>query len=118
MKKILFILSKPPHSGAYAQELLDIILTAAAFDQEVSVLLLDKAMFLLKNKQNPESAGLKDTTSIIKALPVYNINTLYAEAESLTEQGLTGQDLAESVTEIPRLKIGEFLSSFDLVLNS
>lgn len=118
MKKILFILSKPPHSGAYNQEMLDIILTAAAFDQVVSILLLDKALFLLKKMQNPESAGLKDPTAIIKALPVYNINTLYAEAESFTEQGLTEQDLAESVTEIPRLKIGEFLNSFDLVLNS
>lgn len=116
MKKIVFVLRKPPHSGAYAQEMLDIIMTVAAFDQETSVLLLDNAVFLLKKQQKPESAGLKDTAAIIKALPLYNVKTIYTETESLQERGLTVDSLSEAVIEIPRNNVGKFFKHFDLVL--
>ena len=118
MKKILFVLRKSPHSGAHTQEMLDLIMTTAAFDQEVSVLLLDNAVFQLKKQQSPDSAGLKNTTAIFKALPIYNINTLYAETESLHERGLTPASLEESVHEIARNEIGEFFQQFDLVLSN
>ena len=54
MKSYLFVLQKPAHSGAYAQEMLDIILTTAAFDQAVSILLLDDGVFQLKKGEHPE----------------------------------------------------------------
>jgi tRNA 2-thiouridine synthesizing protein C len=117
VKKILFVLRKPPHSGAYAQELLDIIMTVAAFDQETSVLLLDKAVFQIKKQQNPESAGLKDTAAIFKALPLYNINAIYVESESLEEQGLTVESLDEAVQAIPRNKVPELMKQFDVLLS-
>ncbi|MEY3879842.1 MAG: sulfurtransferase complex subunit TusC [Pseudomonadota bacterium] len=63
MKTYLFILRKPAHSGAYVQEILDIILTTAAFDQKVSLLLLDDGVFHLKKNQQPESVGMKDTAA-------------------------------------------------------
>lgn len=116
MKKILFVLRKPPHSGAYTQEMLDIIMTTAAFDQEVSVLLLDNAVFQIKKQQNPESAGLKDTAAMIKALPIYNIKSIFVEKESLLERGLSIDSLDESVQEMPRKKVGEFFMQFDLIL--
>jgi tRNA 2-thiouridine synthesizing protein C len=116
VKKILFILRKPPHSGAYAQEMLDLIMTVAAFDQEVSILLLDNAVFTIKKQQDPASVGLKDTAAIFKALPIYNVRTLYVEKESLKEHGLTPDQLLEPVLEIPRNNIGEFFKQFGLIL--
>jgi tRNA 2-thiouridine synthesizing protein C len=116
VKKILFVLRKPPHSGAYTQEMLDIIMTAAAFDQEVSVLLLDNAVFQIKRQQNPENSGLKDTAAIFKALPIYNIQTIYVEKESLQQRGLTEDHLEGAVLGIPRNEIGEFFKEFDLIL--
>jgi tRNA 2-thiouridine synthesizing protein C len=117
VKRILFVLRKPAHSGAYAQEMLDIIMTTAAFDQEVSVLLLDNAVFQIKKQQKPESSGLKDTAAIFKALPIYKIQPLYAEKESLEERGLAPDNLDDSVLEIPRKRVGEFFKQFDLVLS-
>jgi tRNA 2-thiouridine synthesizing protein C len=117
MKKILFVLRRPPYSGAYAQEMLDIIMTVAAFDQEVSILILDNAVFQLKKQQNPETVGLKDTIAIFKSLSIFNIKTIYMETESLEEKGLTIKNLVEPVIEIPRNKIGKFFKKFDLVLS-
>lgn len=116
VKKILFVLRKSPHSGAYVQEMLDIIMTVAAFDQEVSLLLLDNAVFQLKKHQEPEKAGLKNTSAIYKALPLYNINTFYAETESLQERGVGANSLNETVLEVPRNKIAKLFKQFDVVL--
>ena len=117
VKKTLFVLRKPPHSGAYVQEMLDIIMTVAAFDQQVTILLLDNAVFQLKKQQQPESACLKDTATIFKAFSIYNINELYVETESLYECGLSPDCLDEAILEIPRNKVGEFFKQFDLVLS-
>ncbi len=91
-------------------------MTVAAFDQEVSILLLDNAVFQLKKQQTPENAGLKDTAAIFKALPLYNVKTIYTETESLQERGLTVDSLSEAVIKIPRNKVGKFFKHFDLVL--
>jgi tRNA 2-thiouridine synthesizing protein C len=116
VKKILFVLRKPPHSGAYVQEMLDIIMTVAAFDQEVTLLLLDNAVFQIKKRQNVENTGFKDTATIFKALSIYNVQALHIESESLQERGLVVDDLSEPVQVILRNKVSDFLKQFDLVL--
>lgn len=115
-KQILFILRKPPYSGAYAHEALDLIMTAAAFDQDVSLLLLDDAVFQLKCQQKPESAGLKDTAAMFDALGVYGINNIYVEIESLQGRGLVASDLSQAVKQISRQEMGEFIRQFDVIL--
>ncbi|MFA6052797.1 MAG: sulfurtransferase complex subunit TusC [Methylobacter sp.] len=115
MKSYLFVLRKPAHSGAQVQEMLDIILTTAAFDQPVSILLLDDGVFHLKNGQHPESLGLKDTAAIFKALEIYDVNDIYAEAESLQERGLKPGDLCLPVQEFYRKDIAGLMKRFDVV---
>ncbi|NOU43478.1 MAG: sulfurtransferase complex subunit TusC [Methyloglobulus sp.] len=116
MKKILFVLRKQPHNGTYIPETLDIIMTAAAFDQKVSLLFLDQAIFQLKKNQHPEAMGLKDISAIYNALPLYDINDVYVETESLQDHGLTLDDLNVNVEEISRANLGDFFKQFDLVL--
>ncbi len=115
MKKFLFVLRKPAHSGAYVHEMLDIILTTAAFDQSVSILWLDDAVFQLKNYQQPEILGLKDTAAMLKSLALYEVTELYIETESLQERGLTLTALCLPVQTLPRETIGEFMQRFDVV---
>lgn len=116
MKKFLFILRKPPHCGAQVQETLDIILTAAAFDQPVSILLLDDAVFQLKMEQNPQNARLKDTAAIYKALEIYDVTAIYTEAESLQERGLKPGDLLLPVQEFYRKDIAALMKQFDVLV--
>jgi len=97
--------------------MLDVIMTTAAFDQEVSVLLMDNAAFQIKIHQELGSTGLKDTAAIFKALPLYNVHTLYVEQESLEERGLTQEHLDETVLQILRSDVGEFFKQFDLILS-
>ncbi len=116
MKRFLFVLRKPVHSGVYVQEILDIVLTTAAFDQSVSILLLDDGVFHLKNNQNPDCVGMKDTASIFKALEIYDVNDVYVEIESLQERGLTCGDLCLPVNSLYRKNIAELMKRFDVLV--
>ena len=115
MKSYLFVLRKPSHSGAHVQEMLDIILTTAAFDQKASILLLDDGVFQLKNGQHPENAGMKDTAAIFDALEIYDVNDIYTEVESLQERGLTLSDLCLPVQTFNRKDIAGLMKRFDVV---
>ena len=68
IKKYLFALQKPSYSGLYVQEIIDIILTTAAFEQEVSILLLDDAVFHLNNNQNAINSAYKNTATLFPEL--------------------------------------------------
>jgi tRNA 2-thiouridine synthesizing protein C len=115
MKKYLFILRKPVHSGAQVQEMLDIVLTTAAFDQQVAILLLDDGVFHLKNGQQPGIAGMKDTAAIFKALEIYDVHDIYTEVESLQERGLKPGDLCLPVQEFYRKDIAGLMKRHDVV---
>jgi tRNA 2-thiouridine synthesizing protein C len=115
MKSYLFVLRKPAHSGAHVQEMLDIILTIAAFDQKVSILLLDDGVFQLKNGQHPENVGMKDTSAIFNALEIYDVKDIYTEAESLQERGLTLCDLCLPVQAFYRKDIAGLMKQFDVI---
>jgi len=115
MKSYLFVLRKPPHGGVYVQEMLDIILTTAAFDQKVSILLLDDGVFQLKNGQHPENVGMKDTAAIFNALEIYDVTAIYTEVESLRERGLNSDDLCLSVQLHYRNEIVGLMKRFDVV---
>jgi len=114
MKRFLFVLTKPPHSGAYVQELLDFILTTAAFDQEVALLLLDDGVFQLKKQQQPVDGG-KDTAAVFKALELYDVTDLYVERESLAERGLAVDDLLLPVNICERKEVALLMRRFDRV---
>lgn len=115
MKQYLFVLRRSPHCGVLAQETLDIILTAAAFDQAVSLLLLDDGVFQLKAHQSPEAYGLKDTAAIFDALALYDVTALYTEAETLAERGLRAEDLFLPVQVLQRRDIAAFMQGFAVI---
>lgn len=116
MKKILFILRSLPHNGSQLQEKMDVILTAAAFDQQVALLFLDDGVFQLKKGQQPEKHGLKDTLSIFNALEIYDVNAIYTEIESLQERGLKSCALNLPVKELNRENINELIQQFTIVI--
>ncbi len=114
MKKYLFILRKPAYSGSYVQETLDVILTTAAFDQTVCLMFLDDAVFHLKVGQKPP-AQIKNTGAMFKVLELYDVDTLYVEAESLSERGLCANDLFLPVRVITRQAVSQIAAQFDII---
>jgi len=98
------------------QEVLDVVLITAAFDQKVSLLLLDDAVFHLKNNQQANIVGTKDISAIYRSLELYDIETIYVEHESLIERGLSQDDLLLPVILVKRSELAAILGAFDFIL--
>jgi tRNA 2-thiouridine synthesizing protein C len=115
MKKYLFALRKSSYSGLYVQEMIDIILTTAAFEQDVTILLLDDAVFHLKNDQNAINSAYKNTAMLFSILPTMDVDAIFVETQSLLEHGLSADMLTLPVQEVSREDITPFMSQFDIV---
>jgi tRNA 2-thiouridine synthesizing protein C len=115
MKRFLFVLRKPSYNGLYVQEMVDIILTTAAFEQYVSVLLLDDAVFHLNSNQNARDSGYKNTATLFEILPTMDVNDIWIETESLLERGLNTEMLTLPVQFKSRATIADFMAQFDVV---
>ena len=118
MKSFLFVLQTDADQGVKVQELLDQVLITAAFDQHVSLLLLDGAVYhLLKNQLGAEIA-CKEIALIYRSLELYDIQSIYVEQESLIAQGLTTDELLIPVTLVNRNEVALTLKSFDFVISA
>ncbi|MCX7088395.1 MAG: sulfurtransferase complex subunit TusC [Methylococcales bacterium] len=115
MKTFLFVMRQAPYQGVMLQEMLDVILITAAFDQPVSVLFLDDGVFQLKKHQQPDASGLKNTLAIFDALELYGVDELYVEVESLLERGLQATDLALPLKTVHRKEIAQLSRQFERV---
>jgi tRNA 2-thiouridine synthesizing protein C len=110
-KNFLFVLRKPSYDGIYVQEMFDIILTTAAFEQEVSILLLDDAVFHLKSNQTAR----KNIATLFEILPTMDVDAIFVETESLAERGLKLDMLTQPVELKSRATISDFMTTFDVV---
>jgi tRNA 2-thiouridine synthesizing protein C len=115
-KKLLFVLRRPPQAGFRVRETLDLILTAAAFDQSVSLLFLDDGVYQLKRGQHPEVVGLPPVVPMLEALDLYDVHEVLAERESLTERGLAADDLAIPARAIARSAVAGLVAAHDQVI--
>ncbi|RLA23208.1 MAG: sulfurtransferase complex subunit TusC [Gammaproteobacteria bacterium] len=118
MKSFLFVMQIDAYDGLKIQEVLDQVLITAAFDQQVSLLLLDDAVYHLLKNQGSGLVGSKDISAIYRSLQIYDIEQIYVEQESLSQRGLNQEQLLIPVTLLSRQKVATTLNSFDHILSA
>lgn len=116
-RRFLFLLRRPPQSGARVRETLDMILTTAAFEQPVTVLFLDDGVYSLKRGQDTRAAGLPAIAPAFETLALYDVQAIRVEQESLAERGLALTDLAIAAEPIARTDIAGLIAAHDIVVN-
>ncbi|MCI0654859.1 MAG: sulfurtransferase complex subunit TusC [Methylococcaceae bacterium] len=115
--RFLFVFARPPHASLHVWEMLDLALTAAAFDQAVSVLLIDDGVYSLKSGQDPRQLDCKDVIPIFESLAWYEVEHIYVEVESLRERGLLPEKLCLAVQLVSRSEIGTFMRQQNVIVN-
>lgn len=98
-KKFMYLNRKAPYGTVYALESLEVVLIAAAFEQEVTLAFLDDGVYQIAKGQNPKALGMKNFSATYNALGDYGITKFYVERESLAERGLSEDDLMPIVYE-------------------
>ena len=116
MKTPLFIQHRAPYDGHSATELLDALLVSAAFGQNPVVLFQGEGVWQLLPDQAPQALGAKSLSAQLGALPLYDVETILVEQESLESRGLSAEQLVIPVSVIPRREIRQLLEDHFPVL--
>lgn len=95
IKKFMYMNRKAPYGTIYALESLEVVLIAAAFDQDVSLMFADDGVYQLMKGQETDGIGMKNFSPTYSALGDYDIKKIYIEKESLEERGLSLEDLQD-----------------------
>jgi tRNA 2-thiouridine synthesizing protein C len=117
IKKFMYVNRKAPYGTIYALESLEVVLIAAAFEQDVSMAFLDDGVYQLKKGQDTQGVGMKNFSPTYRALEGYDVEKLYVEAESLAERGLSEDDLLVPVEVMSREALAELMDEQDVILS-
>jgi tRNA 2-thiouridine synthesizing protein C len=117
VKKFLYINRKAPYGTIYALESLEVVLIAAAFDQDVSLAFLDDGVYQIVKGQHTKPIDVKNFSPTFRALEGYDIEKLYVEKESMEARGLKEEDFIVSVKVIGALEMADLMQSQDVVLS-
>ncbi|MBI4206969.1 MAG: sulfurtransferase complex subunit TusC [Betaproteobacteria bacterium] len=118
IKKFMFVNRKAPYGTIYALEGLEVVLIAAAFDQDVSLAFVDDGVYQLAKGQQTKALEIKNFSPAYRALEGYDVEKLYAERESLEARGLAAEDLIVPVEVLSSTELAELMAVQDVVISS
>ncbi|MFT5578328.1 MAG: tRNA 2-thiouridine synthesizing protein C [Paraglaciecola psychrophila] len=116
-KPILIVCRKAPYRSSLAREAIDIALAAAAFDQPLSLLFSGDGVYQLMKEQNSEAIVSKNLGKVLTALPLYGIDSLYADDSALRLRGLEIEDLLLPVQLLDTQKIKDLMANHAILIN-
>jgi len=118
VKRFMYVNRRPPYGTIYALECLEVVLIAAAFDQDVSMVFVDDGVYQLKKDQDTTSIGMKNFSKTYRALDDYDVEKIYVEKESLEQRGLSEDDLIIPVEVVTTEGLREIMAQQDVVISS
>lgn len=117
VKKFLYVNRKAPYGTIYALESLEVVLIAAAFDQDVSLAFLDDGVYQVVKGQHTKPINVKNFSPTYRALEGYDIEKLYVERESMEARGLKEDDFIVPVKIISAQEMADLMQSQDVVFS-
>lgn len=117
IKKFLYINRKAPYGTIYALESLEVVLIAAAFDQDVSLAFLDDGVYQIIKGQQTRTIDVKNFSPTYRALEGYDIEKLYVEKESMEARGLKEEDFVVPVKVVSAKEMADLMQTQDVILS-
>lgn len=117
VKKFMFVNRKAPYGTIYALESLEVVLIAATFDQDVSLVFIDDGVYELVKGQQTKGIGIKNFSPSYRALEGYDVEKLYVDRASLGARGLSEQDLLVPVELLDAAQMGQLMAQQDVILS-
>lgn len=114
-KTITFISRSTPYGSGRAKACLDMVLSAAAFEQQINLIFMDDGVWQLQAAQKPKSIDAKDLSAALSALPLFDVSNIFAEAESLSARNLEPASLAIEVKACSAETIAALIRASDVV---
>ena len=118
VKRFMYVNRRAPYGTIYALECLEVVLIAAAFDQDVSMVFVDDGVYQLKKDQDTTGIGMKNFSKTYRALDDYDVEKIYVEKASLEKRGLSEDDLVIPVEVVTTGNLREIMAQQDVVISS
>jgi tRNA 2-thiouridine synthesizing protein C len=117
IKKFLYVNRKAPYGTIYALESLEVVLIAAAFDQQVSLAFIDDGVYQILKGQHTKGIDVKNFSPTYRALEGYDIDKLFVEKESMELRGISEADFVVPVTVVTAPQMADLMSEQDVILS-
>lgn len=88
-KQVLFVLQHAPLGVSLARAGIDTVLAYAAFEQPVNVLFSGAGVLQLASGADCQRVGRRDLRRMIDSMPLYDIETVFADAVALSTYGIS-----------------------------
>ena len=111
LKRTLFVFRQAPYTGTLAREGLEMALAMGALGQPGGILFLDDGVTQLQDQ--PPPSGMKNHTAMLKALPLYDVESCWVATASLSAHNLDQADLAIACETIHPHQLDELYAQFD-----
>lgn len=92
-------------------------MAAAVFDQDIHLLFSGDGIWQLLKGQQAEGLNAKSQSKLLSALPLYGVESILVDQQSLLERSLTTDDLCMDVRLVDNSSIKQLLTTSQHVLN-
>jgi tRNA 2-thiouridine synthesizing protein C len=113
---IAVLMRKAPYGSVYTAEGFRSIMGIGVFEMDISVVFVDDGVYALVKGQNPAGLDMKALGDGFPMLPDFGVTKFYVHDQSLSERGLTVDDLVIDVEILDDAGVARTLRSSGIVL--
>ena len=114
--RVAVLMRKAPYGSVYAAEGFRSMMGVGVFELDISVIFVDDGVYALLKGQDPEALEMKPLGDGFPMLPEFGVTKFYVHDGSLSERGLTVDDLVVDVEVLDEAGVARELESFGVVL--
>ena len=116
MEKVMVLLRKAPYGSVYSAEAFRTIMGIAVFEMDICVGFADDGVYALVKDQNPEKLDMKPLGEGFPMLTEFGVNRFVVHEESLSERGLSTDDLILEVETANNKQFSEIIEEYGRLL--
>ena len=127
-KRFMFVNRRAPYGSIYAQEVLEMVLISAAFEQHAAIVFIDDGVFQIKKGQDTTALGMKNFSATYRVVEMEKEDAdedddidmvwrIIVEKESMEARGLEADDLLVGVEVMASEELSALMAAQDVVLS-
>jgi tRNA 2-thiouridine synthesizing protein C len=113
---VAVLMRKAPYGSVYTAEGFRTLMGIAVFEMDISVVFMDDGVYALLQDQDPEKLDMKPLGDGFPMLTEFDVSKFYVHDQSLTDRGLTTDDLLMDVEIVDGARIAQILADAGKVL--
>jgi tRNA 2-thiouridine synthesizing protein C len=113
---VAVLMRKAPYGSVYTAEGFRSIMGIGVFEMDISTVFVDDGVYALVKGQDPAELDMKPLGDGFPMLPDFGVTKFYVHDRSLSERGLTPDDLVMDVAIVDDAGITNVLESCGIVL--